>query len=125
MKSKRTALIVDDDDIVLEVEEFMCKKIGFEVLKAKSGMQACRLYQDEKDHIDLVVLDMIMPDEHGAKTYKQLKKINPNIKVLVSSGMGKDNSVRKIINDWPNGFLPKPIKFEEFTKSVDTILSRN
>jgi DNA-binding NarL/FixJ family response regulator len=68
---------------------------------------------------------MIMPDENGANTYKQLKKINPNIKVLVSSGMGKDSAVKEILNDWPNGFLPKPLKFDEFIKSVDTILSRN
>jgi len=44
--------------------------------------------------------------------------------VLVSSGMGKDNAVREILNDWPNGFISKPFKFDEFAKSVDTILSR-
>jgi len=45
--------------------------------------------------------------------------------VLVSSGMGKDKAVNEIIKDWPNGFLPKPLKFDEFSKCVDTILSRN
>ena len=45
----------------------------FEILIAKNSAQACQLYQDEKDNIDLVVLDMIMPDENGANTYKQLK----------------------------------------------------
>ncbi len=125
MKNKRTALIVDDEEIIVEIEEFMFQKIGFEIFIAKNSAQACQLYQDEKDNIDLVVLDMIMPDENGANTYKQLKKINPNIKVLVSSGMGKDSAVKEILNDWPNGFLPKPFKFDEFTKSVDTILSRN
>ncbi|MFC1883029.1 response regulator [Thermodesulfobacteriota bacterium] len=52
-----------------------------------------------------------MPDDNGANTYKQLKKINPNIKVIVSSGMGKDKAVNEIIKDWPNGFLSKPFKF--------------
>ena len=60
MKNKKTALIVDDEEIVLEIEEFMFQKIGFEILK-----------------------------------------------------------------DWPNGFLPKPFKFDEFTKSVDNILAKN
>jgi len=45
----------------------------FEILIAKNSAQACQLYQDEKDNIDLVVLDMIMPDENRANTYKQLK----------------------------------------------------
>lgn len=125
MKDKKTALIVDDEEIVAEIEEFMFQKIGFEILIAKNSAQACQLYQDEKDNIDLVVLDMILPDENGANTYKQLKKINPNIKVIVSSGMGKDSAVREILNDWPNGFLSKPFKFDEFSKSVDNILSRN
>ena len=49
------------------------RKIGFEILIAKNSAQACQLYQDEKDNIDLVVLDMIMPDENGTNTYKQLK----------------------------------------------------
>lgn len=122
MKNKRTALIVDDEEIVLEIEEFMFQKIGFEILIANNSAQACQLYEDEKDQIDLVVLDMIMPDENGANTYKRLKKINPNIKVLVTSGMGKDKAVNEIIKDWPNGFLRKPFKFDEFTKCVDTIL---
>jgi len=125
MKNQRTALIVDDEEIIVEIVEFMFQKIGFEILIAKNSAQACQLYQDEKDNIDLVVLDMIMPDENGANTYKQLKKINPNIKVLVSSGMGKDSAVKEILNDLPNGFLSKPFKFDEFTKSVDSILSRN
>ena len=125
MKNKRTALIVDDEDIVLEIEEFMFQKIGFEILIAKNSAQACQLYENEKDHIDLVVLDMIMPGENGANTYKQLKEINPNVKVIVTSGMGKDNTVEEVTKDWPNSFLPKPFKFDEFTKSVDTILSKN
>ena len=125
MKNKRTALIVDDEEIVLEIEEFMFQKIGFEILVAKNSAQACQLYENEKDNIDLVVLDMIMPGENGANTYKQLKKIDPNVKVIVTSGMGKDNTVEEVTKDWPNRFLPKPFKFDEFTKSVDTILSKN
>ena len=52
MKNKRTALIVDDEEIIVEIEEFMFQKIGFEILIAKDSAQACQLYQDEKDNID-------------------------------------------------------------------------
>ena len=101
---KKTVLIVDDEEIVLEIEEFMFQKIGFEVLSAKNSAQACQLYENEKDNIDLVVLDMIMPDKDGAITYKQLKKIDPNIKVIVTSGSCKDGAVKEVIKDWPNSF---------------------
>jgi len=122
-EEKRTALIVDDEEIMLDIESFMLQKIGFNILKAGNSAEACQLYEDKKEHIDIVVLDMIMPDENGAKTYKRLKKMNPDIRVLVSSGLERDGSIDEILNDGQNGFIRKPFKFEEFTNNIDAMLS--
>jgi len=122
-KEKRTALIVDDEKIMLDIESFMLQKIGFNTLKAINSAEACRLYEDKKEHIDIVVLDMLMPDEKGTATYKRLKKMNPDIRVLISSGLEKGGDVDEILNDGQNGFIKKPFKFEEFTCNIDTILS--
>jgi len=122
-EEKRTALIVDDEEIMLDIESFMLQKIGFNILKAGNSAEACRLYEDKKEHIDIVVLDMIMPDENGANTYKRLKKMNPDIRVLVSSGLERDGSIDEILNDGQNGFIRKPFKFEEFTNNIDAMLS--
>ena len=122
-KEKRTALIVDDEKIMLDIESFMLQKIGFNTLKAINPAEACRLYEDKKEHIDIVVLDMLMPDEKGTATYKRLKKMNPIIRVLISSGLEKGGDVDEILNDGQNGFIKKPFKFEEFTCNIDTILS--
>ena len=122
-KEKRTALIVDDEKIMLDIESFMLQKIGFNTLKAINSAEACRLYEDKKEHIDIVVLDMLMPDEKGTNTYKRLKKMNPDIRVLISSGLEKGGDVDEILNDGQNGFIKKPFKFEEFTCNIDTILS--
>jgi DNA-binding NtrC family response regulator len=120
---KRTVLIVDDEEMVLDVEGLMLKKMGFNILKANSSKKACRLYRNKKDDIDLVILDMLMPGDHGAVTYKKLKMINPGIKVLISSGFWKDLNVKAILSDGPNSFIQKPFKFAEFTKKIDSILS--
>ena len=120
---KRTILIVDDEEMVLDVEALMLERMGFKTLKANSSQKAYQLYRDKKDHIDLVILDMIMPGDNGAVIYKKLKKINSGIRVLISSGFWKDINVREILNDGHNSFIQKPFKFAEFSKKIDSILS--
>jgi DNA-binding NtrC family response regulator len=122
-KEKRTALIVDDEKIMLDIESFMLQKIGFNTLKASNSVEACRIYKEKKEHIDIVVLDMRMPDKNGFETYKRLKRMNPDIRVLISSGSKKNRDVDEILNDGQNGFIKKPFKFDEFIFNVDTILS--
>ena len=120
---KRTVLIVDDEKFVLDVEALMMEKMGFHTLKASSPEKAYRIYELEKDNIDLVILDMIMPGDNGAEAYQKLKKINSGIKVLVSSGFWCDAQVKKILNDKQNSFIQKPFKYEELNEKVDSILS--
>ena len=120
---KRTVLIVDDEEVVLDVEGLMLKKMGFNILKANNSAKACRLYKNKKDDIDLVILDMIMPGDNGAVTYKKLKTINPGIRVLISSGFWKDLNVKAILSDGKNSFIQKPFKFAELNKKIDSILS--
>jgi CheY-like chemotaxis protein len=122
---KGTVLVVDDEEMALYVEVLMLERIGYNTLQATNSEEACQLYRDEKDHIDLVVLDMILPDENGAATYKVLRRINPDIKVLVSTGYGTDENVRQILSDRQNGLIQKPFKFKQFTSKVETILSVN
>jgi DNA-binding NtrC family response regulator len=120
---KRTILIVDDEQVVLDIEALMLEKMGFNTLKANSPEQAYQIYQVEKDNIDLVILDMIMPGDNGAEAYQKLKRINAGIKVLVSSGFWKDINVKEILSDRQNRFIQKPFKFEELNEKVDSILS--
>jgi DNA-binding NtrC family response regulator len=121
---KRTVLIVDDEKLVLDVEALMMEKMGFKTLKASSPEKAYRIYEIEKDNIDLVILDMIMPGDNGAEAYQKLKKIKPGIKVLVSSGFWCDTHVNQILRDRPNNFIQKPFRFEELNEKVDSILSK-
>jgi DNA-binding NtrC family response regulator len=121
---KRTVLIVDDEELVLDVEALMMQKMGFHTLKASSPEKAYQIYEIEKDNIDLVILDMLMPGDNGAEAYQKLKKINSGIKVLVSSGFWCDTHAKQILCDRPNSFIQKPFKYEELNEKVDSILSK-
>ena len=120
---KRTVLIVDDEQLVLDVEALMMEKMGFQTLKANTPEKAYQIYEIEKDNIDLVILDMIMPGDNGAEAYQKLKRINSGIKVLVSSGFWRDINVEMILNDRRNSFIQKPFRYEELNEKVDSILS--
>ena len=124
-EEKGTVLVVDDEELVLDLEVSMLQKIGYNTLIACNSREACQLFNDKNEQIDLVILDMIMPDENGATTYKRLKRINPDVKVLVSTGYGRDGNVEEILNDIQNELILKPFKFREFTNKIDTILSLN
>jgi CheY-like chemotaxis protein len=124
-EGKKTVLIVDDEEILIDIEDSMLQRIGYNTLKASNSAEACQLYNDEKEHIDLVVLDIIMPDENGTTTYKRLKRINPDIRVLISTGYGRDEDIEEILTDSRNGFIQKPFKFKEFINKIDAILPIN
>ena len=89
-ETKGTILVVDDEELVLDVEVTLLQRIGYNTLMACNSREACQVFKDKYEQIDLVILDMIMPDENGATTYKRLKRINPDVKVLISTGYVKD-----------------------------------
>jgi len=122
-EEKGTILVVDDEELVLDVEVTLLQRIGYNTLMACNSREACQVFKDKYEQIDLVILDMIMPDENGATTYKRLKKINPDVKVLISTGYVKDGNVEEILNDSQNALITKPFKIGEFANKIDTILS--
>ena len=118
-------MVVDDEELVLDVEVTLLQRIGYNTLMARNSREACQLFRDKSEQIDLVILDMIMPDENGATTYKCLKSINPDVKVLISTGYFKDSKVEEILSDRQNKLIMKPFKIGEFASKIDTILSLN
>jgi len=108
LKGKETVLLVDDEDMIIDVGEGILKELGYTVLIARSGKEAIRLYKRKQDEIDIVILDMIMPQIGGGVTYDRLKKINPDIKVLLSSGYSINGQATEILERDCNGFIQKP-----------------
>jgi two-component system cell cycle sensor histidine kinase/response regulator CckA len=117
-----TILLVDDEEMVLEVGVKMLKKMGYTVLEAKSGREAIDIFENNKDQIDLVILDMIMPDMGGGETYDRIKQINSRVKVILSSGYSINGQAGEIMKRGCNGFIQKPFKANELSEKLKEIL---
>ena len=122
-KAKETVLLIDDDEMVADVGEQILNNSGYDVVKADSGKQAIKVYKENWGRIDMVILDMIMPEMSGEETYGQLKMINPKVKVLLSSGYSIDGQANKILKQGCNGFIQKPFNMSELLEKIRQILA--
>jgi nitrogen-specific signal transduction histidine kinase/ActR/RegA family two-component response regulator len=122
VKGDETILLVDDEEMVLDVGRQMIEKLGYRVLTAKSGEEAFDVYVHFRDRIDLVILDMIMPDLSGGETYNRLKKIDAAVKVLLSSGYSIEGEAKEIIARGCNGFIQKPFNIHALSQKLRKIL---
>ena len=117
----KTVLLVDDEEIVIGVGKQMLEKLGFSVLTAMNGREAQDVYKNNQNDIDLVILDMILPDMGAADTYEGLRSINPAIKVLLSSGYGVDQRTNELLSRGCVGFIQKPFNLKGLSEKIDEI----
>ncbi|MBW1730081.1 MAG: response regulator [Deltaproteobacteria bacterium] len=123
VKGPGTILLVDDEDMIIEVGAEILKALGYHVFSAKSGMEAIKIYEANRNKIDLVILDMIMPGMGGGETYDHLKRIDPNVKVLLSSGYSIDGEASEILERGCNGFIQKPFNIKALSQKLKQILN--
>jgi len=119
-----TVLLVDDEKFILDVGGEMLKAMGYRVLAANGGSEAVGIYERQGREIDLVILDMIMPDMDGKKTYEKLKAMNDNVKVLLASGYSMTSQVAEILDRGFNGFIQKPFNMIRLSNKIREILAR-
>jgi len=124
VKGTETFLLVDDEDMVINVGSKMLKEMGYKVFTARNGKEAIRLYEENKKGIDMVILDMIMPDIGGGEAYDKLKRINLGIKVLLSSGYSIDGQAKKILERGCDGFIQKPFNMKQLSQKIRIILDK-
>ncbi len=122
--SSGTILMVDDEEIILNIGSKILEKFGYRVLKAASGKKALEVYEAEKGGIDLVVLDMIMPEMGGGETFDRIKAIEPHAKVLLLSGYSLDGEATEILKRGCDGFIQKPFKLKDLSLKIKEILER-
>jgi len=124
LKGKETILLVDDEETSIHVGQEILMTLGYKVLVARSGKEAVELYKANKDKIDMVILDMIMPDMGGGDTYDRMKEINPDIKVLLSSGYIINGQVDEILEAGCNGSIQKPFNVTQLSQKIRGILGK-
>lgn len=117
-----TIFLVDDEDMVIDVGQKMLESIGYNVLIAQSGSEALDVYIKQKDEIDLIILDMIMPEMSGGETYERMREIDPGVNVLLSSGYSMNSQVKEILDRGCNGFIQKPFSLKDLSIKVRELL---
>ncbi len=115
-------LVVDDDPAVLEICSRMLTKLGFRVLEACSGRDALSVYRQNRDMIDLVILDMIMPDIGGGEVYERLKDINRNVKAILATGYSLDGEASRILKKGCDGVIQKPFRIDRLSRVIHRVL---
>lgn len=117
-----TILIVDDHETIWDFLIEALQRLGYSVLLAENGLDAVEIYQENPNEIDLVLLDMVMPKLGGHQTFYKIKELDPNAKVLLSSGYVSEEEVNDLLEQGAKGFLPKPHRIATMAKEVRRIL---
>jgi PAS domain S-box-containing protein len=117
-KPAETVLAIDSESEVLEALEKMLNRLGYQILKATSGRHALELVHKNNDRVDLVILDAGLPDFNRRQLMVELKKINPNVRILPAGHM--DEPATKPAE--AGGFLRKPFSLSQLSKELQAVL---
>ena len=115
-------LIVDDDQGLLTVASSMIERIGFSVLCAKSGMEAIKLYKENRDKIAVVLLDWNIPEMDGAEVARALHHLQPGLKILLSSGYSEEMVMQSFAPSDVAGFIHKPYSFKQLKHKLREVI---
>ena len=118
-----TILLVDDEDFVREIGHDLLEHLGFSVIVASNGEQAVDLFTESREIVDLVILDLIMPEMSGAETFERLKRIDPAVRVLLSSGYSIEGEAQALLDRGCDGFIQKPFTIAQLKDKIERILS--
>jgi PAS domain S-box-containing protein len=119
---EETILMVDDEAYILDVGQLMLQGLGYSVITAENGPSAVEIYAQQNDHIDLVILDLLMPDMGGEIVYEKIKQIRPDVKVLFASGHYVGEQAQSLVQSEKCDFLQKPFNIRQLSTRIRQIL---
>ncbi len=121
---KSLILLIDDEESILKTTSVILDKIGYRVLTALKGADALDIYKIKYNEIDLVMLDMIMPDMPGEEILKEMKKIRPDTKVLITSGITQDDRIEDLKKAGIAGILQKPYTINDLIDKLGRLVKK-
>jgi CheY-like chemotaxis protein len=120
----RTILLVDDEEPVRTVAGQMMEVLGFKVRTARDGAEAVMILKEERDEIDLVVLDLAMPFMNGEEAYRAMKAMDPDLVILITSGYSEEEVIRRLAGVTMDGFIPKPFSFQNLREALSRAVEK-
>ncbi len=117
-----TVLLVDDEETVLAVGKQMLERLGFSVLTAQDGLEALEIYGNRSSEISCVLLDLTMPHLNGEEAFRELRRLNPDVKVIISSGYSEQDITSRFSGKGLAGFIQKPYETAKLGEVMDRAL---
>jgi PAS domain S-box-containing protein len=115
-----TVLVVDDEPLILAFAERGLARLGYKVLTAEGGRRACEIYASQAQEIDCILLDVVMPEISGLETYQKLRQINPQARIILSSGYSLERVAREAREMGAADFIGKPYTLETLSRKLKT-----
>ncbi|GFO55722.1 hypothetical protein GMSM_27290 [Geomonas sp. Red276] len=119
---KGTILVVDDEDQVRDLGAGFAEHLGFAALAARNGEEAVKIYRERASEIDLVILDLTMPVMDGVATFRELKKVDPCVRTILSSGYSEQAIADQFPGEKPDAFIQKPFQLADLEQKIQEAL---
>ena len=117
-----TVLVVDDEEVIRQTAALMLKALGYQVLLAANGREGLEQYRKHQDRINIVLLDMVMPEMNGVACFREIRKLNPRARVIISSGFARDADISQLLAEGLAGFIQKPYRRVELSRELGRVL---
>jgi two-component system cell cycle sensor histidine kinase/response regulator CckA len=117
-----TVLVIEDEAQLMRATRQRLAKLNFKPLEASTGQKAIDVLKAHKETIDVVLLDMRLPDIDGDKLYHQMLKVKPDLKIVLCSGYAIDEPVKELLQAGAHGFLQKPFSIAVLSEKLRTAI---
>ena len=117
-------LIIDDELAVAEAAQAILEYLGYATTIRLSGQKALEWIQDSEHSVDLVLLDMVMPDMSGPECFTAIRQVRPDSKILLCTGYDRNHAVQELVNQGVEGFIQKPYDIDELARVCSEILKQ-
>jgi PAS domain S-box-containing protein len=116
-------LLVDDQEEVREVCGAMLATLGYEVVTASDGLEGVEAYARLAEGIDLVIVDMVMPNLSGRDCFRRIRDIRPDVRAILSTGYSLEGAVEETMREGICGFIQKPYRLEQLARAIEEALA--
>jgi PAS domain S-box-containing protein len=121
-RGTETLLVADDDESILELTAKVLEQFGYTVISARDGVDAVKIFSENKEKIALVILDVMMPKMNGKEVLDEIRKIRPDMKALFVSGYTSDIIHSRGMLDESLEYITKPLKAQKLLQKVRDVL---
>jgi len=121
-KISGTVLLVDDEESIRALGRLLLERLGFDVMLASDGREALNIFNMHKEKIRCIILDLTMPHMDGEQTFRELRSIDPEIPVIMSSGYNEQDVVHRFLGKSLSGFIQKPYRISSLVEALRKVL---